>query len=102
MSLYRRDRTDRNHQECLNLLRKLGFSAHSTHMVKDGFPDIVAGKVGMNFLIEVKDGSLVPSKRKLTVDEEKFNSEWKGSIEVVESIDDIIRFSERVDKIIPF
>lgn len=50
-----------------------------------GFPDIVVGKYGINVLVEIKDGSKPPSKRKLTEDEADFHSAWRGMACVIES-----------------
>jgi len=56
-------------------------------MVGHGFPDIVVGFRGKTYLIEIKDGSKPPSKRKLTEEEQFFFDVWVGHVEVVESVD---------------
>ena len=85
-------RTDSNQTEIVTALRKLGCSVAITSHVGKGFPDIVVGWKGRNFLFEIKDGSQVPSRRKLTPDEQKFHEFWFGDIKVVESVDDALRF----------
>ena len=76
-------RTDSNHKEILEHIRKRGATAFSTHAIGKGFPDIVMGYEGRNYLIEVKDGSKPPSARKLTEAEVLFHEKWKGKVHIV-------------------
>lgn len=39
----------------------------------------------MGILLEVKDGSLAPSKQRLTPDEQRFHDTWAGQVAVVTS-----------------
>jgi hypothetical protein len=57
--------------------------------------DAVVGKFGHTYLIEIKDGSKPPSKRKLTEDEETFWRDWRGSLILIESVDDVIAFDRK-------
>lgn len=52
-----------------------------------GVPDLLVGFRGLNFLVEVKDGSKPPSARKLTDDEKLWQDYWKqfGQVETVEN-----------------
>ena len=54
-------------------------------------PDIAVGYKGINHLFEIKDESKPPSQRKLTKDEKRFHSTWKGSVHIVESPEYAIR-----------
>ena len=84
-------RTDRNHAEIINALRKIpNLSVFSTHEVGKGFPDIVIGYKGINYLIEIKDGNKPPSARKLTDAELQFHSNWKGQIKIVNNFDELL------------
>lgn len=83
-------RVDANQTEIVAALRRAGASVKPTHMVGDGFVDIVAGYRGRNLLIEIKDGSKPPSARKLTPDEVRFHDEWRGEVLVVESVEDAL------------
>ena len=86
-------RTDANHTQIIKQLRKIpGISVFSTHMVGNGFPDIVVGYKGVNYLIELKDGNKSKSRKKLTEDEKYFHLKWTGPILVAESLDDILDF----------
>lgn len=85
-------KTDANHKKLIDMLRKIpNISVFSTHTIGKGFPDIVIGYKGLNYLIEIKDGNKPPSARKLTEDEVKFHSQWKGQINVVENFGDLIK-----------
>jgi len=79
-------KTDSNHKEIMEVFRDLGCTVFSTHMVGKGFPDMVVGHRCINLLVEVKDGSLVPSKRKLTPDEQGFHELWRGTVNIVETV----------------
>ena len=59
----RAGRVDANQPEIVRTFRDLGCSVAITSNVRDGFPDIVMGIHGINVLVEIKDGSKVPSKR---------------------------------------
>jgi len=84
-------RTDRNHSEIINALRKIpNLSVFSTHEVGKGFPDIVIGYKGINYLIEIKDGNKPPSARKLTDSEVKFHQDWRGQIKIVNNLDEVL------------
>jgi hypothetical protein len=76
-------RVDANQPELVKKLRELGASVHCTHMVGDGFPDLVVGWEGANILLEVKDSEKCASARKLTPDEERFRKAWKGDVHTV-------------------
>lgn len=83
-------RVDDNQSEIVKAFRKLGATVTPTHMIGQGFPDIVVGYCGVNYLIEIKDGSKVPSQRKLTTDEQDWHDNWKGSVDIVESVSDVV------------
>lgn len=83
-------RTDGNQAEIVAVLRKLGVTVACTHTVGDGFPDLVCGWRGQNFLFEVKDPKQPESKRKLTEDERKFRDEWRGHVCTIETYQDAL------------
>jgi hypothetical protein len=85
-------RTDSNHAEIIKALRKIpNLSVFSTHEVGKGFPDIVIGYKGINYLIEIKDGNKPPSARKLTPDEVKFHQDWNGQISIIKNLDELLQ-----------
>lgn len=83
-------KVDSNHGEVMGALRRAGILAHSTAAMGKGFPDILAGFRGVLVLLEVKDGSLPPSARKLTKDEATFLATWPR-VYVVGSAEEAIR-----------
>lgn len=76
-------RIDSNQPELVKKLRALGASVTMTHMVGKGFPDIVVGWGGKNYLFEIKDPAKSPSRRKLTLDEAKWHKAWMGEAHTV-------------------
>jgi len=87
IKMRRAARTDANHAEIRDALRGVGASVFDTHFVGRGFPDIVVGFRGGNYLLEIKDGNKPPSRQKLTPDEREWHSLWNGSVIVVNSVD---------------
>ena len=74
----------------VNALRRVGASVQHLHTVGDGCPDIAVGWKGQNFFMEIKDGSLIPSKQKLTPDEARWHSLWNGHKCIVRSPDEAL------------
>lgn len=81
-------RVDDNQAELVAQLRAYGASVAVTSALGQGFPDIVVGFQGRNWLLEIKDPSKVPSKRRLTPDELAWHNDWRGSVHVVETFED--------------
>jgi Holliday junction resolvase len=79
---------DNNQKEIVAYLRSIGASVQHLHTVGHGCPDILVGYCGKNYLLEIKNGS----KSKLTEDEERFFREWKGDVQIIRSIEDIVDY----------
>lgn len=89
-----RSRVDSNQKEIAEVLRKAGFSVFHAHQVGKGFPDLVAGRSGRTWLLEVKI-----KKGKLTEPQKKFHTEWRGGvIPILESIEDALVFVRSCDE----
>lgn len=84
-------RTDANHSQIVELFERLGYSVADTSGVGSGFPDVVVGRAGLNYLVEIKDGDKSPSDRRLTPKQVAFHGAWSGQVCVVESEDDVVR-----------
>lgn len=70
---------DGNHAEIVHALRRVpGCRVFDAGDVGGGFPDLVVGFQGQITMLEVKDGSLPPSARKLTKEEKKFHDVWSA------------------------
>jgi hypothetical protein len=87
---------DKNQPEIVSAFRKCGFMVLHLHTIGSGCPDLLIARRKINTLVEVKDGSLPPSARKLTPDEQKFFDTWPGEVVIVESVDDVLELSDRL------
>jgi len=81
---------DDNQKKIVEGLRKCGVSVSVTSMMGKGFPDIIAGHSGTNYMIELKDGNKTASRRKLTEDEQEWHDKWKGQVAVADSLEDCL------------
>ncbi len=75
-------RRDDGEDEIVKALREAGAVVRVVTQ-GDGIPDLLVGYNGFTILMEVKDGTKPPSKRKLTEAEEKFFAEWTGGMLVI-------------------
>ncbi len=89
-------RVDSNQREIVNAFRDRGLSVLVMSNLGHGAPDIAVGTNGMTFLFEIKDGSRPLSAQRLTPLELKFFNEWHGHIEIINSIDDVNKFIDRI------
>lgn len=78
---------DGNHTAVVDALEKAGCTVQSMAAIGCGCPDLLVGLGRMNYVLEVKDGSNVPSKRRLTPDQVEWVRLWRGTVSVVETID---------------
>lgn len=84
-------RTDDNQREIVNALRQSGCSVLILSGVGKGCPDIVVGRAGVTYMLEIKDGSKPPSARRLTDDQNDWHAKWRGHAAVVQSVDDALK-----------
>lgn len=84
-------RVDANQGEIVNALRKIGCSVQHLHQLGKGVPDILVGVNNLNLLYELKDGSKSPSDRRLTTDEITWHDEWRGQVNILESVEDALK-----------
>lgn len=82
-------RLDDNQQDIVKALRKCCVSVQSLASVGKGCPDILVGFRGRNWLFEIKNPEQVPSKQRLTKDEELWHFGWRGRVHVVTSFGEI-------------
>lgn len=82
-----RPRIDGNQKEIVRALRDVGASVLSLAALGHGVPDLLCAFRGVTVMLEVKDGSLPPSHRRLTPDEQNFIDLWRGRVYVVESVE---------------
>ena len=79
-------RTDDNQTEIVKALRAIGCTVQSLAAVGEGCPDLLVARNGINFLLEVKDGSKPKSSRGLTAKELIWSLQWKGQLALVTSV----------------
>lgn len=79
-------KVDANQAEIVEALRIVGCTVQPLHAVGKGCPDLLAGRGGVNYLIEVKDGRKPPSARTLTPDQVEWHDLWRGQVAVVSSV----------------
>lgn len=90
--MHRHGKIDANQNEIVAALRQIpSCSVAITSMLGHGFPDLVVGFRGKNYLLEVKDGQKVLSAQNLTPDESKWHFGWFGQVATVKSVDDALR-----------
>lgn len=92
----RAKRVDRNQPEIVKALRAYGCSVWHTHMMGEGFPDLIVGHRRSNLIgfLEIKDGKKPPSARELTPAQRIFFMEWDGfPMAVVTDVDGALRFA---------
>ncbi len=82
----RASKTDANQNEIVEALRAVGCSVQTLAFAGKGIPDLLVGYQGDNLLMEIKDGSLVPSARRLTPDQIEWHRNWRGRVVVVTTI----------------
>lgn len=82
-------RVDANQPEVVKAFRDLGWSVLIISQLKNCC-DLFVSKNGRTIAVEVKDGTLPPSKRKLTPGEQEFMETWQGEYKIIESIEDVL------------
>lgn len=82
---------DANQNEIVEFLRGQGATVQILSAVGKGCPDILVGFNGKNLLMEIKDGAKTASQTKLTPDQSKWHSEWRGDVDVVFTVYDVLR-----------
>lgn len=87
-------KVDANHQRIREALRKAGWTVHDLSAAGRGLPDLLALKAGRCVFVEVKDGSKVPSARKLTGAQVDLHAAFAAAgtpVQVITSIEDAVR-----------
>jgi len=93
MSFRRAAKKDSNHNEITDAFKSLGYSVLDISQLKNCCDAIVA-KSNRTIAIEIKDGSKVPSARKLSEGEATFRDYWRGEWALIESVNDVIKLDK--------
>ena len=94
---YNRSRVDANQKSIVSAFRSLGWYVMHTHDLKKSC-DLIILKEGRVVAIEIKDGTKIPSKRKLSPGETEFKAAWLingGEWRLVESTEDVLLVNKR-------
>jgi hypothetical protein len=82
---------DGNQAEIVEALRGIpDLSVAITSGLGAGFPDVVVGYRGFNFMFEIKDPTKPKADQELTDDQRKFHDGWRGQVLKVCSLKEII------------
>jgi hypothetical protein len=82
---------DANQAAIVEALRKFGATVQSLAMVGQGTPDLLVGFRRQTYLMEVKDGSRIPSEQRLTAAEQRWHAVWfGGTLKTVRSVDEAL------------
>lgn len=88
-------RVDKNQQEIVDCLRKMGAIVHDLSKNGKGIPDLLIGLGGETILAEVKSST----KAKYTEDQKKFNESWNGGKVIrINNLDDAINLINGLNK----
>lgn len=79
-------RVDPNQPAIVAALRRAGCSVAVTSQLGNGFPDLVVGRLGRNYLLELKGPG-----GKLTAQEREFSAAWDGQYDVARSTLEALR-----------
>ena len=81
-------RVDGNHAKIVKGLWQIPVvTVADTARAGGGFPDLVVGRLGRNYMLELKNPDVEPARRKLTPDQVAFRRTWSGQYAVVETLE---------------
>ena len=72
--------SDGNQPEIVAALRAVGASVATCQAVGKGFPDLVVGYQGRNYMFEIKDPAQPKHRHELTPAQVEFHAGWQGDL----------------------
>ena len=72
--------SDGNQPEIVAALRAVGASVATCQAVGKGFPDLVVGYQGRNYMFEIKDPVQPKHRHELTPAQVEFHAGWRGDL----------------------
>lgn len=92
-------RTDDNHSDVVAEIRATlhDASVFDASGLGRGFPDLIIGWRGRNYLFELKDPEKPASRRSLTEPQQSFHLEWKGQVHIAHSAAEICAHIARIN-----
>ncbi len=83
----RRAKVDSSHAAIRDGLRQLGYSVQSLAEIGKGCPDLLVGKAGQTWLVEVKAGKT----GRITPDQHRWYAGWRGrAVVIATSLDEAL------------
>jgi Holliday junction resolvase len=73
-------KVDANHRQVAQTLRRAGCNVLSLAALAGGAPDLLCHRAGNLYLVEVKNGDLSRSRRKLTELQVRFHQNWPVAV----------------------
>ncbi|MGH8525141.1 MAG: hypothetical protein ACREXY_13285 [Gammaproteobacteria bacterium] len=71
-------KVDTNHRDIVRALESCGVRVQSLAAVGNGCPDLLVGLRGKFTMLEIKDGSRVPSQQRLGAQQVDWHQRWLG------------------------
>lgn len=91
----KRPRIDANHRAVTEALEQVGATVYSLAACGGGCPDLLVGRGGKVWLIEVKDGAKSASRRALTPDQRRWIEWFNGEVHIVTSVQQAVEVVTR-------
>jgi hypothetical protein len=87
-------KVDQNQQEIVNIAKKMGFSVQSLAKLGGGIPDLLLGRQGKNYLIEIKSGKYTT----LTPKQEEWHKAWNGQKIIIRTPLDFYEWEKSISR----
>jgi hypothetical protein len=84
----RRAKVDANQAAIVEALRALGCSVQSLATTGEGVPDLLVGRDGANYLLEVKNRK---ARGKLNERQRAWHGAWRGQVAVVRNVGEALQ-----------
>ena len=90
--MYGRTHVDKNQNEIIKAFEQCGCSVLNCARIGSGFPDLVVGFQGNNYLVEVKNPANSYGKKGLNSNQIEWANNWPSPVLVARTLDDVVRF----------
>lgn len=87
----RAKRIDENQPAIVKALEDSGCTVQSLSAMGVGVPDLIVGRAGANYFIEIKNPDKPKADRQLNPTQVKWHDNWKGQCDVAYTVDDALR-----------
>lgn len=84
----RKAKTDHNQAAIVEGLRALGCSVQNLASQGSGCPDLLVGRGGENFLLEVKNRK---GRNRVSANQKAWHAAWRGQVAIVRDVGEALR-----------